>query len=343
MNGYERISAAFSGVETDRVPMMLHNFMQAAAATGMTMEEYRESPKNIAKAHVDMARKYDLDGVLIDVDTCILASAVGVPVDYPIDLPARVIDNLSDDVDELIEAMDPQKVYQSDRIKIVLDAIDILKSQVKGELFIRGNCDQMGFSLTSLAYGMERLFVDMLDPEKEEKILVLIDRATDVHLEFHKLMNQAGADITSFGDSTSGPDIISPRAYRKFAKPFHEKLNRSLRNLGIQTICHICGRLDKIINDVAEIGFSGVEIDYKTDLVLARDAFEGKSIVFGPIDPSGVFCLGTPELVKTETERVLQVFNGQGIVIGAGCALPSETPDRNIRAFVNAVTAFNNL
>jgi uroporphyrinogen decarboxylase len=340
MNGYERISAAFSGIKTDRVPVMLHNFMPAAAESGMTMKEYREDPKNIAKAHLAMARKYGLDGILVDVDTCILASAIGVPVDYPVNLPARTIGHISNDIDEIIDAMDPQKVYQSDRIKIILDAINIMKNEAKGELFIRGNCDQMGFSLSTLAYGMERFLVDMLDPDCEEKILTLIDRATMVHLEFHKLMNQAGADITSFGDSPSGPDIISPRAYRKFAKPFHQKLNNNLHELGIQTICHICGRLDKIIDDIAEIGFPGIEIDYKTDLNKAVKAFSGKSVVFGPIDPSGVFCLGNPQMVRDETRKVLDIFSGKGIIIGAGCALPSETPEENIRAFMETVNNY---
>ena len=54
------------------------------------MKTYREDPETIAKAHIQAIEKYDLDGALIDVDTATLAGAVGVPVDFPENDPARV-------------------------------------------------------------------------------------------------------------------------------------------------------------------------------------------------------------------------------------------------------------
>ena len=341
MNGFERINTVFHGGQPDRVPMMLHCFMPAAREYGLTMKQYRESPENIANAHLAMAEKYGMDGMLIDIDTCILADAIGVPVDYPEDLPARVSGHIVGGFDAMMKGMDPQRVVNSPRVEIALESVRILRKKVGGDLFIRGNCDQMAFSLTSLAYGMEPLMMDVLDEGCQENIMTLMDRATDVHFKFHQLMSEAGADCTSFGDSTSGPDLISPRIYRKFAKPFHKRLNEQLKKANITTICHICGNLDKIVPDIAEIGFPGVEIDYKTNIALAHKAFAGKSVIFGPIDPSGIFCLGTPEDVRRETQLVLDEFSGRGIVIGTGCALPPNTPEENIRAFTETVRSFS--
>jgi uroporphyrinogen decarboxylase len=334
MNGLERITAVLSGKMTDVPPIMLHNFMPAASELGLTMEQYRNSPENIATAHISMARKYGLDGILLDIDTCMEASAIGVPVDFPEDEPARVTGPASSDINELIELMDPDKLLKCDRIQIMLEAVSLIRSRVGGELLIRGNCDQMAFSLAMLAYGMMDFMADLLDEEREEQILTLIDRAYSVHLQYHKLVKQAGADITSFGDSSCGPDLISRNCYLKFAYPFHKRLKEDLEKESIQTICHICGNLNNIIDDVAGIGFTGVEIDYKTDIEKASKVFSGKSAVFGVIDPSGIFYFGTPEQVAQETKRVLDVFGGENFVAGAGCALPSNTPEQNIRAFV---------
>lgn len=340
MTGYERIKAVLEGRKPDRVPMMLHNFMAAAREAGISMEEYRSSPENIARVHLAMARKYGLDGVLMDIDTCMEASAIGVPVDYPREEPARVTGPLSDDIKRLMEAMEPEKLLKSERIKISTEAVHLLKRKAEGELFVRANCDQMAFSLAMLAYGMEDFMADLMDEDCEEQILALIDRACEVHLAYHRLMIEAGADMTSFGDSSCGPDLISRSMYEKFALPFHRKLQKALSPMGVPNLCHICGRLDLILEDVADVGFSAVEIDYKTDLALAVEKLKGRSVVFGPIDPSGVFCLGTPEQVAAETRRVLELFAGRGIVIGAGCALPSTTPEANIRAFADTVRAF---
>ena len=44
MNGYERIKAALSGHPTDKIPVMLHNFMMAAREAGVNMEQFRNDP-----------------------------------------------------------------------------------------------------------------------------------------------------------------------------------------------------------------------------------------------------------------------------------------------------------
>lgn len=337
MTGYERINAVLNQKLPDRTPSMLHCFMPAVREMGITMEEYRSNPENIADAHIAMARKYHLDGLLMDIDTCVEAAAIGVPVDYPKDIVARVTGPMSDDLEYLIDEMDPEKLLKCDRIKIMLESVNIAKKKVGGELFVRGNCDQMAFSLAMLAYGMSEFLEALLDEDQEEQIFRLLDRAYDVHLAFHKMMNEAGADCTSFGDSPCGPDVVSRACYEKYAYPYHKRLKQDLDTMGIRTICHICGNLDKIIDDVADIGFAGVEVDYKTNIENAARVFRGKSAFFGPLDPSSVFYLGTPEKVALETRKVLDIFQGRNLVIGAGCAMPKDTSEENLRAFEHTV------
>lgn len=337
MNGYERIWNQLNGKAVDRTPTMLHNFMAAASEKGYSMKEFRNDPKKIARSFIDYARKYDLDGIWVDIDTCIEAHAMGVKVDFPEDEPARVIGPAGNDIEEIIEKMDPKKLHSDERVNIVLEAVSLMKQEVGGEILIRGNADQAAFSLAMLSYGIQDFMMDLLDEDCNEDIHRLISRAYDVHLEYHKLMKKAGADITSFGDSSCGPDLISRDCYMEFSYPYHKKLKEDLEKEGIKTICHICGKMDNIIEDVAGIGFAGLEVDYKTDIKLAKKVLEGKSVMFGPIDPSGVFYYAKPEIVAEKTREVLSLFNNKGLVIGSGCALPANTPEANIRAFVEEV------
>lgn len=340
MNGYERINAVLCGEKPDRVPMMLHCFLPAAKEYGLTQARYRSDAQAISDCHIAYAEKYGLDGILIDVDTCIEADAIGVPVDYPENAPARIKSGVGTDIDSIRKALDPKCLYSSRRVETVLESVRISRERIGGELFIRGNCDQMGFSLVMLAYGMQDFMMDLLDEDLEDDFLELIDRATDVHLEFHRLMMQAGADMTSFGDSSCGPDLIGRELYRKFAYPSHKKLSEALKKENIRSLIHICGNLDIICEDVASLGFAGVEMDYKTDIERAAKLMDGHGTAFGIIDPSAVFCLGTPEKVAQETRRVLDAFAGKNLVIGAGCALPTDTPEANIRSFVNSVKEY---
>ena len=89
MTGRERIAKALKGEKPDKIPIMLHNFMPAAREAGISMKEYRENPKEIARAFIESVEKYRYDGVLVDIDTVTLAGACGVPIDFPEDDPAR--------------------------------------------------------------------------------------------------------------------------------------------------------------------------------------------------------------------------------------------------------------
>jgi uroporphyrinogen decarboxylase len=127
--------------------------------------------------------------------------------------------------------------------------------------------------------------------------------------------------------------------FQKFSLPFHKRLRAELKKSNTMTLCHICGNIDIILDDVADIGYEAVEIDYKTNLQAAAKAFKGRSTVFGPIDPSGLFFYGTPDRMRAEVRRVLGIFDG-GIVLGAGCAIPKGAPEENIRAFVEAARSY---
>ena len=152
MNGYERITAALGGEKPDRVPIMLHNFMMAARDHGITMEQYRNSPKLIAETFIASVEKYQFDGILVDIDTVTLAGAVGVPVDFPVDDPARThVGNLKNLED--VVRMKPTRVEDYKYIQIWLEAVRILKEYYKDEIYIRGNCDQAPFSLASMMRG----------------------------------------------------------------------------------------------------------------------------------------------------------------------------------------------
>ncbi len=89
MNGYERIISALKGERPDTTPVMLHNFMMAAQEAGYTQAEFCSNLQKIANAFIQSVEKYQFDGILVDIDTVTLAGAVGVPIDFPENEPAR--------------------------------------------------------------------------------------------------------------------------------------------------------------------------------------------------------------------------------------------------------------
>ena len=337
MNGRQRIAAALNGNWPDRTPVMLHNFMMAAREAGVTMRQFREDPRLMARCFGEAAERYRLDGIFVDVDTVTLAGAVGVPVDFPEDNPARSHGSCLPAL-EGVRDLDPVDLSRDPRVQILTEAVAILVREYGQELFIRGNCDQSPFSLAGAMRGLDQWLMDVAGQQDDELVHALLEYCTGITCQFVKLMAETGAHMISNGDSPAGPDMLSPRFYSAYALPYERRVAACSHREGRPYLLHICGKTDRILKQMLDIGADALEIDFKTNTQLAHDLFKDKVTFFGNIDPSEVLARGTPELVKLKTEELLNVFaDSPRFVLNSGCAIPADTPPENIRAMLACV------
>ena len=339
MNGYERIKAALAGEEVDKIPVMLHNFMMVAREAGISMKQYRENPKAIADAFIRSVEKYSYDGILIDIDTATLAGVCGVDVDFPEGEPARGHGGFMDSY-EMLPNLKPVDVGAYKYVQIWCEAVHLVKEHFGNEIYVRGNCDQAPFSLASMIRGTENWMMDFYMTE-EKLIFELLDYCTEASSQFIKLMAQTGCDMVSNGDSPAGPEMIPPDLYTKFAQPYVTKVVDVAHASGLDYVLHICGNTDIIIDQMIETGADGLELDYKTDVKKAFNQMQDKCTFFGNVDPSGVLAMGSVELVREETLKLLDVFSQTNhFVLNSGCALPSSTPSENIVEFIKTAREY---
>lgn len=339
MNGYERIQAALKGKPADKVPVMLHNFMLAAEEAGFNMEQFRNNPKVIADSFIRSVEKYHHDGILVDIDTVTLAGAVGVPVDFPAEAPARThLGKLANM--EQVRDLKPVKIENYKYIQVWLESVRLLKEHFKGEIFIRGNCDQDPFSLASMVRGIEDWMADLILAE-EQLVFDLLEYCTEATGQFIRLMAQTGADMVSNGDSPAGPDLISPEMYERFALPFEKKIVDVAHSLGLPYTLHICGNTEAILDKMLLTGADAFELDYKTNAQKVFDAFHEKAALIGNIDPSGVLALGSADQVRNKTLELLEIYGGTNrFVLNAGCAIPPSTPSINMKTMIDTARSY---
>jgi len=332
--------AALRGEQPDAVPIMLHNFMMAAREAGLTQAQYRNDPENIARAFIESIRRYSYDGILVDIDTATLAGAVGVPVEYPDDEPARSIRGCLDDLSAVADLPEPN-VGRDERVQVWLEAVRLLKQHFGDEICIRGNCDQAPFSLASMMRTPQNWMMDLLDCDNQHHVVALLEYCTEATAQFIRLMAGTGAHVLSNGDSPAGPAMISPAMYRQFALPYEKKVVAESHAAGLPYILHICGDTTAILDDIIDSGADAMELDYKTDVNGARDKMKDRMCFVGNLDPSGVLALGTVEDVERETARLIEVFAGTPrFILNAGCAIPPDTPPENIQAMIRIARDF---
>jgi uroporphyrinogen decarboxylase len=341
MDSIERTNTVLSGGIPDRVPVELHNFMVTARVMGVNdFAAFFKDGDAMAEGQITTWKRFGHDILCLENGTAALAQACGVEVIYqqasaPVaTFPA--IDRLEDV--EKLKVPDP---YTDPILKELLKATRIVKREIGRQAFIIGRGDQGPFSLACEIRGMEQFMMDLATCEEPQKIHRLLEYCLEVSKRYCNAQVEVGAHMTSIGDSPSGPDLLSPRMYRKFAWPYVQKLVDHLHAENVRISYHICGNATPIIEDMVKSGADVLEFDQKADQKICKAASAGKTTLLGPVDPGEVMARGTPELVIEKCREAINILApGGGFILGPGCALPPTTPDENIHAMIEAAKNF---
>jgi uroporphyrinogen decarboxylase len=334
MNSLQRVMAVLAGQIPDRAPVCLHNFMLAAREAGIPMEKYRSEPEAIARAHLAALEKYGHDCILVDTDTTMLAEAMGATSECAPNEPGRIVAPAIRSLREVdrLEVVNPET---DGRIPALLEGVRLIAKQVGTEVAIRGNADQAAFDLACMVRGIEEFLMELVSDSENPAIGRLLEVCYQSHLAVHRALAKAGAHFTSLGDSLAGPDVISPGMFARWARPHEERLVKELAGEGTFTVVHICGDTSRILDFLSKYDFCGFELDYKTDAARAKCSVGARHVLFGNIDPSGVIARGTPALIREKTRELIALWKPGGLfVLNAGCAIPANTPEENIRALL---------
>ena len=146
---------------------------------------------------------------------------------------------------------------------------------------------------------------------------------------------------TDFG-AQNGP-FISPDAYREMYKPLHREMNAWVHtHTPWKTFFHTCGSLVGLLDDFHE---AGVDILNPVQTSAAHMEPEwlkenyGDKFVFwgGGIDAQHTLPFGTPEAVRREVARAIQVFGrGGGFVFNNVHNIQAGVPIENLLAMFEA-------
>ncbi len=340
MTSIERVHTVLRGGLPDRVPVDLHNFMMTAHASGMPFPEYFQSAEAMAEGQIKAWREFGHDVLLLENGTAALAQACGVGVEFLTESAPVAFEPAIQSLDDLdkLHMPDPYTDYP---LPELLKATRIVAREIGEQAFIMGRADQGPFSLASMIYGMVEFLSEIGQAERQDMLHRLLEFSLEASYRYAVAQMEQGAHMTSIGESLAGPDVCSPKVYREYEWPYAKRLIDRLKEKNIPLAYHICGNATLIVKDMVETGAAVLELDYKVDLHKVKDATRGRTTILGPIDPSAVMALGTPELVTEKCREALEILApGGGLILGPGCALPPLTPPENVHAMIEAAKQY---
>lgn len=190
-------------------------------------------------------------------------------------------------------------------------------------------------------YGLDKFLVDLYD--NPDVPCAIMDRITDIFIDnVHSLMAVAKDKIDmvyTYDDiAIQNGLMMSPRMWRKFILPRHQRLNAVIKSYGLKIMYHSCGAIVPMI----EALISDVGIDVLNplqpraadmDMQKIKDTYGSRIAFHGGIDLQQTMSQGSPQDVTDEVrERIRVLAKGGGYICTTAHYIQADTPIENVLA-----------
>ncbi|RLB78525.1 MAG: MtaA/CmuA family methyltransferase [Deltaproteobacteria bacterium] len=222
----------------------------------------------------------------------------------------------------------PENILEKPSMRVVLDALSILKKNVGDEVAVFGKV--MG--PWTLAYHMAgtQNFLLHVGLGETEKINKMLRQLMPVSIIFAKAQFRAGADVVCLADHITG-DLASPRHYEELLMPLHKEITAQI---GGPLILHVCGNCNDRLELFAQAGFDAYHFEWQMGPRNVVERVGDRISLVGCINNPQTLYQGTPEDVYHQAREAIEA----GVnIIGPECAIPLATPLENLKAIVEAV------
>lgn len=220
------------------------------------------------------------------------------------------------------------------------------------EKLIREKCERLvaqndkftmyiiGFSLYERLWTLHGTFNTLVDfLEEPEFIDQVLDGIVEYNCKVVDIVAQYPIDCIFFGDDwgqQNGLQMGLP-LWKKFLKPRLKVMYDHVKKYGMYVAQHSCGDCRQVFPDLVELGLD----IYNTfqpevyDIVEFKQKYGQHITFFGGISTQCILPFKTPEEVKAEMHRVMDILSKDGgYILAPTHAMPGDIPPENVLAFM---------
>ncbi len=222
-------------------------------------------------------------------------------------------------------------------LRYVYDALSLTKSELNGRVPLIGFA---GAPWTILCYMVEGKGSKTWEKAKQfaytQPLLAhqLLQKITQITINYLKLQARAGADTVQVFDSWAGS--LSPADFKIFAQPYLLQIADALKD-EVPVILFPKGSW-YALKDLSESSAAGIGIDWCIAPAFARQLTSNKIVLQGNFDPAKLLA-PIPE-IKKAVKEMIDAFGVQNYIANLGHGITPNIPVDHARAFVDAVKEY---
>ncbi|MBR9999405.1 MAG: uroporphyrinogen decarboxylase [Cyclobacteriaceae bacterium] len=291
-----------------------------------------KTPELATEVTLQPIRRFDFDAAILFSDILVIPEAMGQKLEFlenhgpklsPQILSGKDISELS--VNNL-----------TSRLTYVADAIRMVRKELNGKTPLIGFS---GSPFTLATYMIEGKptrnfkFIKQLmytDPQLLHRLLSMLTVAVS---EYLIMQIEAGAEAVQVFDTWGG--IIPPHLYLEFSGNHLKTITSNLKKYNCPVTLFSKGGIE-LLEKLGDSGADMLGVDWMTDMREARERAGHLAALQGNLDPTILY--GKREIIKQETVKILEVFNGQsGHVFNLGHGILPDIPVDNVSFLVDTV------
>lgn len=325
MTGRERVAAMLRGEPTDILPRVPILMAFAARHIGQSYAAFAADHRVLAEANLRCAEDFDFDQLSAISDPYRETAAFGAELAFRPDGPPHCLRP------PLADAKDPALLARPDPAtsERLVDRVAGVRamSEAGGDRFsVLGWVEGPAAEAADLR-GVTSFLMDLI--EDPPFAAALMDRCTEVAVDFARAQVAAGADMIGLGDAIASQ--LSPALYAEHVLPRERRIVEAVHRAGAAVRLHICGDITHLLAHLPALGADLIDLDWQVEMRRAREALGDGQALAGNLDPAEAVLRSTPEAIRRALEEIYREV-GPPYFAGAGCEIPAATPPANLRA-----------
>ncbi len=328
---------AHRGDNLERYPVWL---MRQA---GRILPEYREvrskmggfktlveTPEFASEVTIQPVDILDVDAAIIFSDILVVPEAMG--------LPYQMVEQRGPWFDKTIRTSEQLALLDTnidvyDRLSYVFEAIKITKRELKDRVPLIGFA---GAPWTILCYMVEgkgsKTFSESRKLLYTNPALAheLLNRISDVTIDYLKGQLEAGADALQLFDSWAG--ILGRDQYATFGLAYIRKIVQAFE--GVPFTVFSKGAVASL-EDIASLPCTALGLDWNMEVNLARRIVGESKTLQGNLDPCVLY--GSNKLIENETIKMLKSFKSHRHIVNLGHGVYPDIDPEKVKVFIKTI------
>ena len=222
-------------------------------------------------------------------------------------------------------------------LKYVMDALSMTKRELNGRVPLIGFA---GAPWTILCYMIEGKGSKTWDKAKQfaytqpQLAHALLQKITNITIEYLKAQVKAGADTVQVFDSWAGS--LSPEDFKTYAQPYLLQIADAVKD-SAPVILFPKGTW-YALKDLSQSSASGIGIDWTIAPQLARELTNNNITLQGNFDPAKL--LAPIPQIRKWVKEMIDAFGVQNYIANLGHGITPNVPVNHAKAFVEAVQEY---